>query len=264
MLIRSQPLDMEFCNRIGLNNEDDESEYSEREIEVQFIGRMFDDIFEKDNDRIPLRTRLSWFQRSISDKLYNAKYSIRNYFKWRKTIRQLRPWEGFSGLIGVMITHLNDYIETEEKYGHSEKEYRKNKIATARETVEILERMKEPDDYLDIPRKKVDAHYPEYKGLVTKYKNGGSSYCGNFIQQGNGWVGKESGSDPRKGYFEFINGKFQLSESPDQNETNRLLTQLDQYHEDIINAYEQGNNNSDKDFERLGQLLKDNMYSWWD
>ena len=64
--------------------------------------------------------------------------------------------------------------------------------------------------------------------------------------------------------FEFCKGKFQLTESPDQNETNRLLTQLEQYHVDIKKAYEKGSSNSDRDFERLGQLLKDHLYSWWD
>jgi hypothetical protein len=57
--------------------------------------------------------------------------------------------------------------------------------------------MKEPDEYLHKPRKEVDARYPEYKGIVTIYKNGGSCYSGDFIPQGNGWVGKESGNDPR-------------------------------------------------------------------
>ena len=51
-----------------------------------------------------------------------------------------------------------------------------------------------------------------------------------------------------------LNGERQLTESPDQNETNRLLIQLEQYHADIKKAYEKGSNNSDRDFERLGQL----------
>jgi len=43
-----------------------------------------------------------------------------------------------------------------------------------------------------------------------------------------------------------------------------MLTQLEQYHVDIKKAYEKGSSNSDRDFERLGQLLKDHLYSWWD
>jgi len=265
MLIQSQPLDIKYCEKIGLEKDDEISGFSEKEIKAQFIGKMFDDSPEENKKRkITFRLRLIWFWRGISNGFYDIKYAIRNHFKWRKTIRKLRPWEGFSGIINVMITHLNDYIATEEKYGHSAEEYRKNKIATAKETVEILERLKEPNEYLHKPRREVDTRYPEYKGLVTKYTNGGSCYSGDFIPQGNGWAGKESGNDPRKGYFEFINGRFELVESPNQTETDTLLTQLDKYHEDIQNAYKQGEIDSDKDFERLGELLKDNLFCWWD
>ena len=248
-----------------LNHEKEMSGFSDKDIKTQFIGRMFDGILENDNDRkIAVSLRLSWFWRDIKNVMYELKYAVRNYFIWYKTIRKLRPWEGFDGLISLMMTHLRDYIETEEKHGHSEEEYRKHKIAAAKETVAVLGRMKYPDEYLDRPIKEVKSRYPEYRGLVAEYANGGSSFSGNFIAQGNGWAGKEGGKDPQEGYFEFINGKFSLAKSPDQNETDSLLKQLDKYHEELHEAYIQGNINSDKDFERLGQLLKDNLYSWWD
>ena len=192
------------------------------------------------------------------------KYSIRNHFKWRKTINGIRPWEGFDGLIRVMQTHLRDYISTEEKYGYSLEEYKKHKIATATETVELLDRMKKPDEYLGRCRNEVEAKYPEYKSLITEYENGGTSSGGDFVAQGNGWVGMEAGKDPRKGYFEFVNGRFELVDSPNQAETDRLLAELSKYHEEIKNAYKQAEADSDNDFERLGQLLKENLYSWWD
>ena len=124
--------------------------------------------------------------------------------------------------------------------------------------------MNEPDVYYDKRRQEVESRYPEYKGLLTEYKNGGSSYCGDFIAQGNGWAGKESGENPQAGYFEFVNGRFQLAESPDKNETDRLLTELENYHVELANAYKQAEIDSEKDFEHLGQLLKENLYSWWD
>jgi hypothetical protein len=46
-----------------------------------------------------------------------------------------------------MITLLQDYIETEEKYGHSAKECREHKIATAKETVQLLKRMSRRDRF---------------------------------------------------------------------------------------------------------------------
>jgi len=36
------------------------------------------------------------------------------------------------------------------------------------------------------------------------------------------------------------------------------------YREEITAAYSQAEADSDKDFERLGVLLKDNLYQWWD
>jgi len=264
MIDLSQSLDMKFCEKLALM-EEDEADYSESEIIKQFVGEMFDDFHERTGKRkITLALRIKWFFQRISDSLYNLKYAFRNHCKWRKTINELRPWEGYSGLIGLLITHLNDYIETEKKYGHSEEEYKKKKIASAKETVEILERMKDPDEYLSKARNEVDERYPKYKGLVTNYKKGGSSYSGDFVQQGNGWVGEKGGKDPRRGYFEFINGRFQLTQSPDQTETDKLLNQMDKYHEEVHKAYEKGNNDSDKDFERLGELLKSHMYTWWD
>jgi hypothetical protein len=265
MLIQSQPLDSKFCEKIGFKDEDHEKEFSERKIKKQYIGNMFDNLLDSNKKhKISLGTRLGWLKRDIEDVFYNTKYAIRNHFKWRKTIRNLRPWEGFSGLISVMLTQLKDYLETEEKYGHSEAEYRKNKITTVKGTIELLERMKEPDEYLDKRSDEVKARYPDYKSLVIEYESGGSSFGGEFIAQGNGWAGKEGGKDPLEGYFEFIDGKFKLAESPDQKETERIIAEIDNYHEDLTNAYKQAELDSEKDFERLGQLLKENLYSWWD
>jgi hypothetical protein len=265
MLSFSQPLDSKYSEILEKRSKNKEDEFSERKIKTQYIGKMLEDLLDEDKKRkIGLGLRFTWLWRDIKDCFYDTKYAVRNYFKWRKTIRKLRPWEGFDGLFNVMLTHLRDYLETEEKYGHSEEQYKENKIATVKETIELLERMKEPDGYIDRRREDVTSRYPDYKGLNTKYENGSSSFCGNFIIQGNGWAGKESGKDPQAGYFEFVNGRFTLSKSPDKNETNRILAELEKYHEEITNAYKQANIDSDNDFERLGQLLKDNLYSWWD
>jgi len=85
-----------------------------------------------------------------------------------------------------------------------------------------------------------------------------------FVVQGNGWVGKESGNNPREGYFEFIDGRFELVPSPNQTETDRIIAELHEYHQEINNAYNQAKVDSDEDFDRLAKLLKENMYTWWD
>jgi hypothetical protein len=157
-----------------------------------------------------------------------------------------------------------DYIEVEEKFGHSAKEYRNQKIASAKETLKLLERMKEPLEYSSIRREEVDAKYPKYLSLVTEYKKGGTCFSGRFIAQGDGWTGMESGKEPRVGYFEFVNGRFELANSPDQSETDRLIDEINRYNEEVSGAYEQAEADSDKDFECLGKLLKENLYSWWD
>ena len=100
--------------------------------------------------------------------------------------------------------------------------------------------------------------------MITEYGTGGTCCSGDFVAQGGGWAGEESGKDPRAGYFEFVNGRFELADSPDQHETVRLLKELREYHKEIHNAYKQAEIDSDEDFERLSWLMKENLYSWWD
>ena len=263
MLIRSQPLDSQYSEKYKSQLEESE-EMTERNIQSQRIGQLFDDMDFDSECSFCFKRWIIWKYRDVRDFYYDSKYAIRNYRIWRKTINSLRPWDGFSGLISVMQTHLKDYIETEEKYGHSARDFKNQKIASAKETVELLERMKEPHEYTSRRRAEVDAKYPEYKSLITEYKNGGVSSSGRFVALGQGWVGMESGRNPREGYFEFVNGIFELTTSPDQHETDRLLDELRKYNESIDAAYMLAEIDSDKDFERLSVLLKENLYSWWD
>lgn len=259
MPLNSQPIDPKFYKKLKLNDKTCTCKCHQK-IKGQRIGKMFDDI---DDKKIELTTRLNWLYRDIKGAYCDVKYAIRNHIIWFKTIIGLRPWEGFDGLVNVMQTHLRDYIKTEEKYGISTREYKNKKIASAKETVILLERMRDPLEYSSKRRDAVDAKYPKYKKLITKYNNS-TSCSGNFVAQGRGWVGMESGKDPRKGYFEFVNGIFELANSPNQSETDRLLAELMKYHEEVDNAYKQAEIDSDKDFERLAKLLKENLYTWWD
>ena len=261
MLNPSQPIDPKYFE--GLSQNSESLDYSDDKIKSQSIGKMFESLFE-DNRKIGIGLRLNWLLRDFSNFFYDIKWAIRNHYKWRKIIRNLRPWEGFHGLITVMQTHLGDYIETEEKYGHAEEEYKKNKIFTAKETLEILGRMKNPDEYTDKRRNEVTSRYPDYKTLNEEYENGGSSSGGDFIEQSKGWAGINGGNEPQEGYFEFIDGRLKLAKSLDQNETNRLLAEIVNYNIELKNAYKQANIDFEKDIDRLGQLLKENLYTWWD
>ena len=257
MLIRYQPLDAKTSKKFDKYQDD----FNERDIESQRVGRMFDD---HDNVKIDLVTRLGWKWRSVKGFYHDVRYTFMNHFKWRKTLRRIRPWEGFSGLIDVMQTHLTHYVDCEEKYGHSEESFREGKINSAKEVIALLERMQEPIDYSIRRRDEVDARYPEYQSLITEYKQGGSCHSGRFVAQGKGWVGYESGANPRRGYFDFINGVFELAESPNQVETDKLLAELDEYDKEVTAAYKHAEADSEADFDKLGQLLKKHLYSWWD
>jgi hypothetical protein len=98
---------------------------------------------------------------------------------------------------------------------------------------------------------------------VTRYINGRSENSHeNFVKQGDGWASITNGG--AKGYFEFVNGRIKSVASPNQDETDKLLDEMERYYKERNNAYRQSEIDSDNDFERLGQLLKENLYSWWD
>ncbi|MDR2648245.1 MAG: hypothetical protein LBB94_00785, partial [Clostridiales bacterium] len=228
MLLQSKPLAIGSKLEKELTESADHSGFSPDNVESQYIGSFFDD-FKYDSHKISLKTRLEWAWRDLKGKYHDMRYRIRNRRVWRKTLNEIRPWEGFHGLLTVMQTHLRDYLEIEEKYSHTAEEERNRCIASLKETLSLLERMNDPDEYYHRRKEAVDDRYPKYKSLITHYKNGGSSTSGDFVAQGGGWVGQEAGKDPREGYFEFINGEFELTESPDQTETDRLLAELRQY-----------------------------------
>jgi hypothetical protein len=263
MCIRSQPIDDSLVKKLKL----DESEtisITDEDIKSQRMGKMFDDIFEIERKQTDnLKRWLRWKWQSVKNLKYYIKYALRNHIKWHKTLCEIRPWEGFSGLLHVMQTHLEDYVQCEEKYGTAAKDYKEMKISSVHATLELLERMNEPDDYYFIRKEEVDKRYPDYKYLITEYDRS-TSYSGDFISFGNGWVGMESGKDPREGYFEFVCGKLELVKSPDCFETDRLLNEVKNYHEDTLDAYKQAELASKNDFEALHILMKDNLYSWWD
>ena len=259
---QSQPLDPKISKKFESETKYESELITKKKIKAQRIGKMFDDIYEE--RKFSLMTLIKWKWWNIKDWFSNFKYTIRNHIKWHKTMRALRPWAGFDGLIHVMQTHLKDYAETEKQYGHATEEYKNQKIESVRETITLLERMQDPHEYTSRRRNEVEAKYPKYESLITEYEDGGGCYSGYFVAQSGGWTGIESGKNPRIGYFEFVQDQFELADSPDQRETDRLLEELQEYRKEIGIAYEQAETDSDNDFENLGLLLKENLYTWWD
>ena len=256
----SQPLDPRFNKKYNLPEIDEHR--PEPVIVSQRIGKLFDDLDIRRKPGLKIRLRRKW--RRVKNLGRDINRGIRNHMRWHKTLCELYPFEGYSGLLRVMITHLNDYLRYEEKYGYSEKEFKAGKITAVEETLGVLARMQEPDEYISRRIHEVKVRYPQYKGLITKYADGGTGDSGMFVQQGAGWAGEEAGNDPRRGYFEFAGGRFELAASPDQAETDRLLAELDKYGHEIHDAYKQAEADSNADIDRLAQLLKESLYSWWD
>jgi hypothetical protein len=260
MLVKSQPLSEKTVEKMIEQGKIELPSDDEPIIMSQRMGTMLDRM----DYKATVFDKVRWFfKRHFNNRYYDVKHTIRNHIKWHKTMRRIRSWDGDSGMILCMITHLNYYIEVEEKYGHSEESYKEEKIASAKETVAILERMSDPHGYSFRRRDEVDARYPEYVSLVSK-TNTGTCYSGDFIRQGNGWTGIEAGSNPREGYFEKIEDLYELVESPDKAETKRLLEEIKQYRKDTTEAYRQAETDSDEDFDRLAELFKNHLYSWWD
>ena len=261
MLKGSKPLNPRLQK--GFIKDDFHDGFSDENITSQYIGNLFDDLWERGR-KISLKTQIGWKWRDIKGAWHDLCHRRRNRRLWCETLNEIRPWDGFHGLLAVMQTHLRDYMELQQNYGHTATEERDRCVASAKETLELLKRMQEPDDYYHRLKEAVDVRYPDYKSLITHYKNGGSSHSGDFVAQGNGWVGQEASKDSREGYFEFVDGKFMTAKSPGQAETDRLLTQLQQYHEDTQVAFCQAQTESDADFARLFELLREHLYSWWD
>lgn len=264
MLIRSQPLDPSNAAKLSKDSRSEIASNSKENIVSQHIGTMSDEFRTKIQQRpdVGQRVKMTWIR--LKNGYLDCKRTLNNHMKWHRTMKKIHPYEGFSGLLRVMQTHLRHYVVQEEKFGYAEKTYKQHKIGTAKETIRLLEHMREPDEYWNRRRKTVEAKYPKYKHLITKYAAGSTSQSGDFVPQGNGWVGMESGKDPQEGYFELINGRFELSDSPDPKETDHLLAELRNYYRDTNNAYKMAEADSKKDFEKLNQLLQENLYSWWD
>jgi hypothetical protein len=229
----------------------------------QYMGQMFKNLLDS---KITLKMRLSWLGRDISNAWHDFYYTVCNWAKWHKTISGLRPWEGFDGVLTLVQKHLKDYLKTEVKYGHSEKSYREAKIISVKECLEILERLQK-NEYDEKALYEVSANYPEYKQLITEYSGGSTSYSGDFIALGNGWVGIEAGANPRRGYFECVNDKFELTTISDESvqaEIEQSLNQIEKYHADWKRAIKNSAKYMEDDKRRLGELLSQHFFSWWD
>jgi len=263
--MRSKPVDEKRLPK-GFLDIDESKDTSEEKILSQGIGSMIDYFGFNDfkDEKISIKERLEWKFQKYKDKYFDFKLKKRNRKVWRKTVDELYPRSGYDGMLKVMCTHLQDFMDTVQKHSYIAEEERNRIIQSVKDTIVLLKRMSKPHEYYSRLERAIDARYPKYQSLISEYEDGSIGFGGHFVGQGSGWVGYESGNDPREGYFEFVDGKFELVKSPDQKETDRLLAQLHQYAAESQNAYKQAEEEINADFARLAELLKENLYSWWD
>ena len=104
MLQGSKSLD---SKRFRLKEPDDLDSLSDENIKSQHIGKLFDDLPDSPH-KISFRTRLGWRWLNIKGAYHDMCYRRRNRRVWCKTLNEIRPGEGFHGLLTVMQTHLLD------------------------------------------------------------------------------------------------------------------------------------------------------------
>lgn len=235
-------------------------------MDKKIISEKMGHMFEFDKTKEPPLERLKdgvvFKYKKAKEAYYDICHIFINHFRWHKTLKQIRPWEGFEGMLRLMETQLKHHIKQTQKHSIASQVYRDKSIKSAATAIRVLRRLR-AQDYLSRRTEQVRAKYPKYKYHITEYTNS-TSYSGNFVEYKGGWVGRESGKDPRSGYFEFVNGRLAQKPSPNEAETDKLLAQIDSYNQEMSKAYALAKNDNERDFERLHKILKNSMYTWWD
>lgn len=226
----------------------------------QYMGTLFDNF--KQDEKFSIKDKFRFTRIKVEDFLDDLKYTAINCIKWFKVIPKLRPYEGFDGTLQIIKHHLKDYLRYEINYGHSEDEYKQEKIYNIRRCLELIDKLRK-DEYTLILTDAINQKYPKYYNMISEGKVS-TSYSGKFTKFKDGWVGIEGGKNPRKGYFIHKDGRFVLTESPDEKESNRLLKQIEQYELDITEAIKLGAEHKEKDLNELMEILRKHFFEFWD
>jgi len=258
----SKRVDPEYAKKQGWSSDDNEDDDASRTIIKQYIASPYDFSY-LDDIKISLRKRLVWkLERLLIWWKRDVLLPVITHIRWHNVLKELRPWVGYSGMIKLMQFMLRHYASYEEQYSCSAKEYKDSAVNSARETADLLERLKEPTEYSSRRRDEVKERYPEYLELRTDYADGSSMKSGYFIPQGKGFVGPAS-EQFESNYFEIVNDRIISLDSPDKLETERLVNEIIKYDKEIDEAYELAQKDLENDFDKLNQLLRENMYYWW-
>jgi len=232
------------------------------DIISQRIGSLFDGVIEQIKQPA-FSIRIKRCFRIFQNFYYSIKWSIRNHIKWHKVLTHIRPWEGYEGLIEVMMYHLKDYVIYERNYGIGSSEYKQDKISSVVRALELLNKLEEPHDYAISRISAIADKYPSFKHLINLYNNGTLESIGLFISYGSGWVGIEDYEKGLYGYYEIVDNILKRVSIVDNDETNKLINDILEYNKYNDQAYIEAEKEINKDFDELYHIFKDNLYSWW-
>ena len=172
-VFRSQPIELskEKLIKLGIEEKNEDEERKERKI---IKTEIVDDMLDFSDHRITPFIRIRWFLRHISDKWFDIKWDIRNYFVWKKVISHHRPWD-IRCFFPLFEKHLELYIDTEKRYGIAVKECRDYKIATAQEALDIIKRLL-VDDYSSVYTDTVKDKWGKFPYEKRTYEDGSISF----------------------------------------------------------------------------------------
>jgi len=107
---------------------------------------------------------------------YNVKWTIINFFKYRKIVSRYRPWDSIY-ILEMIQFQLKQLCDTIEKYGNEIDEDRLPKIADMKRAIELLESQIN-NDYLERSGYKPEAFGLIREGQTVKFvkKSGYENY----------------------------------------------------------------------------------------
>jgi len=180
-----------------------------------------------------------WFK--LSNCYWNISNTIYNHIKWHKTLKKIRAFNGDEALFEVMQTVLRNFLECTDN---------PEKQESAKEVIELIERLKVPDMIKAKALSEINSRYPMYVHRAD----------GKYTRQGDGWAGIHNGEE---GYYRCVNGYMRFCLSPDQAETDRLIKELIQHTTETREASRRSDKETNEAFERLFKLIRENVYTWW-
>jgi hypothetical protein len=215
------------------------------------------------NVKITILDRLDWLRKDLRGFMRGIKWGVGNLKEWLPFIWSLRPWDADTTIIDLMIKQLRIFVRYNREHGHATDEHRIKVISSAREAIKLLTRLRDPMAYDMYALRQVDKRFPQWQSFIQHCKTG-TSYGGRFLAQADGWVGMQAGKDAKRGFFKILGGELWLRESPDQQETDRILKLMEQYEVARNKASERAKILRAKDTVRLIEIFEIHFHTWWD